>query len=248
MILIKTEEEIKIMREGGKILAKIMKKLEKIAKPGISTKELDKAAEALVLNYKAIPVFKGFDNFPAVICTSINTQVVHAIPSDYILKNGDILTLDIGIKYKGYCSDMAKTFGIGKIDSRVSQFIKITKKSLEVGINKLKPGNTFGDVGFAIQEFIEANGFNVIRDLCGHGIGKELHEEPKITNFGEPHTGEEIKEGMIVCLEPMTAIGDWKLKDSSDGFGYETADNSLSCHFEHTIAITKKGPKILTKD
>lgn len=248
MITIKTKEEIKIMGEGGKILAKIVKEVKKMAKPGVSTKELDRAAEALILNYGAKPVFKGFDNFPAVICTSVNTQMVHSVPSDYVLKAGDILTLDLGLEYKGFCSDMAITFGIGKINPEAEKLIKATKKSLEIGIKKLKPGNTFGDVGNAIQQFIESCGFSVIRELCGHGIGRELHEEPKILNYGEKRGGGIISSGMVVCLEPMVAMGGWKLKKSQDGFGYEMADNSLCAHFEHTVAIAKKGPNVLTKN
>jgi len=246
MISIKTKEEIEIMAEGGKLLAKIMKELEKQVRPGITTKELDKVAEDLILKSGGKCSFKGYEGFPACLCTSINEEIVHAIPSERKIKEGDILSLDIGMRYKGYHSDMAITVPVGKIDYEVARLIRVTKKALKRGIKKVRPGNTIGDIGNTIQRYVESQGFNVVRDLCGHGIGKELHEEPQILNFGKRKSGPEIKEGMVLCLEPMVTVGDWKLKKSKDGFGYETKDGSLSCHFEHTIAVTENGAKILT--
>lgn len=246
MITIKTEEEIKIMIEGGKILAKIIKELKEIIKPGITTKELDRVAETLVLKSGGKCSFKGYDNFPACLCTSINEEIVHGVPSNRILKNGDIVSIDLGVFYKGFHTDMAITVPVGEVSPEILRLIKVTKKALKRGIKKIKLGNTFGDIGNTIQRYIESQGFAVIRDLCGHGIGKQVHEDPKILNYGKRHTGPEIKEGMVFCLEPMVVMGDWKLKKSSDGFAYQTKDNSLSCHFEHTIAVTKKGVKILT--
>jgi methionyl aminopeptidase len=264
MIQIKTPEEIEIMAEGGKILAKIMKELEKKVKPGITTKELDRAAEALIscppkhfLPTEALakagakegkikPSFKGYEGYPTALCTSINEEIVHAIPSDRRLKEGDILSLDLGIQWKDFHSDMAITVPVGKIDPDIQRLIRVTKKALKRGIKKVRPGNTFGDIGNTIQRYVESQGFNVVRDLCGHGIGKELHEEPQILNYGKRKTGPEITEGMVFCLEPMVTVGDWKIEKSKDGYGLETQDGSLSCHFEHTIAITKNGAKILT--
>ena len=247
MITIKNLDEIKIIAEGGKILAKIIKELENQVKPGVTTKELDKVAQDLVLRYGAKCSFKGYENFPACLCTSLNEEIVHAAPSDRLLKEGDIISLDFGIFYKGFHTDMAITLPVGKVDPEVLRLIRVTKKALKRGIKKVRPGNTIGDIGNATQRYVESQGFNVVRELCGHGIGREIHEDPQILNYGKRHSGPEIKEGMVFCIEPIVTVGDWKLKKSKDGFGYETADGSLSCHFEHTIAVTKDGYRILTE-
>jgi len=247
MIPIKTDSEIKIMRENGKILAHIMEELKNKVEPGITTKDLDRLAQSLVLKYEGIPSFKDYEGFPATLCTSINDQIVHGVPSDRVLKQGDILSLDLGFFKNGFHSDMAITVGVGEIDFEVNRLIKATKKALKRGIKKSKVGNTFGDVSNTIGRFVEDSGFIVIRDLCGHGIGRKLHEEPQILNHGKRHKGEEIKAGMVFCLEPMLAMkGEGKIKKSDDGFGFETDDNCLSAHFEHTIAVTEKGPEVLT--
>lgn len=246
MINIKTLEEIKIMAEAGKILAVIMKELEKKVRSGITTMDLERQAEAFLFDYKVKPAFKSYDGFPAVLCTSINHQIVHSVPSEYELKEGDIVSLDLGLLYKGFYSDMAVTLAVGKISKEAKKLIEVTKQSLYLAIKKAKPGNTFGDIGEAVQRYVESEGFNVVRNLCGHGIGRELHEEPEIPNFGERKSGQTIKEGMVFCIEPMVTMGDWKLKKSDDGFGFETKDNSLSCHFEHTVVALKNGAKILT--
>lgn len=248
MIPIKTEKEIKVMKEGGKILAGIMKELAEMVKPGINTEELNRAAKALILKFKGKPSFLGYDNFPAAICTSLNDEVVHAIPSlKRVLKEGDVLSLDIGMEYKGFHTDMAATYPVGRVSSEVQKLLEVTKRSLELAIGKAKPGNTFGDIGNAIQEYVESQGFGVIRDLCSHGIGRELHEEPQILNYGRKGTGPRILEGMTFCLEPMVSMGSWKIRKSEDGQAYVTADGSLSCHFEHTLAVTKEGNEVLTK-
>jgi len=246
MITIKNEEEIKTMQEGGRILAKIMEKLEKMVKPGITTKELDRAAEALILSYRATPSFKGYLEFPNSLCTSINENIVHGLPSEYILKEGDLLKLDLGILYKGFHTDMAVSLGVGRVSSFVKKIINVAQKSLALGIKRAKVGNTLGDIGFAIQHFVEGRGFFVIRDLCGHGIGKSIHEDPQVLNFGKKGDGIKLSEGMVICIEPMVTAGDYNLRKSDDGYGYATRDNSLSAHFEHTVAITKRGPLILT--
>ena len=247
MIPIKTPEEIKTMAEGGKILAKIMKELEKKIEPGITTKELDKLAEELVFKYGGECSFKGYEGFPTCLCTSINEEIVHSAPSNRRLKQGDIISLDIGIFFKGFHADMAVTLPVGKVEPEIQRLIRVTKKALKRGIKKVRPGNTFGDIGNTIQRYVESQGFNVIRDLCGHGIGRELHEDPEVLNFGKRHSGEKIKEGMVFCLEPMVTMGDWHIKREKNGFGYETQDGSLSAHFEHTIAIVKNGCKVLTE-
>ena len=247
MIGIKTPEEIKIMAEGGKILARIMKELEKQVRPGITTRELDKAAEGLVLSWGAQCSFKGYHGYPACSCVSVNEEIVHAVPSGRILKDGDILSLDLGVFYNGYHSDMAITLPVGKISPEVQKLIKATKESLEIGIREAKIGSTFGDIGSAIQKYVESSGFNIVRDLCGHGIGKDLHEDPEILNYGKPGVGPKIKEGMVFCLEPMVTAGDWHIKRSKDGQGFVTDDGSLSAHFEHTIIVAKVGSQVLTK-
>ncbi len=246
MISIKSPEEIEIMAEGGKILAKVMADLEKNVRPGITTEELDRLAESLILKSGGKCSFKGYQNFPACLCTSINEEIVHALPSSRILKEGDIISLDLGLFWKGFHSDMAITLPVGKVSPEALRLIRVTKKALKRGIKKVRPGNTIGDIGNTIQRYVESQGFNVVRDLCGHGIGKELHEDPQILNFGKRKSGPEIKEGMVLCLEPMVTVGSWKLKKSRDNYGYETEDGSLSCHFEHTVAVTKDGAKILT--
>ena len=247
MISYKTEKEIQIMREGGKILAEIVSRLKKEVRPGITTKYLDKVAEDLVFKYGAKPSFKGYEGFPAVLCTCLNEELVHCIPSNRILKNGDIISLDLGILYKGFHTDMAVTVPVGSVSPEIQRLIRVTKKALKLGIKKVKVGNTIGDIGNTIQRYVEGQGFNVVRDLCGHGIGKKLHEDPQIPNFGKRRKGEKLKEGMVICIEPMIAVGSWKLKKAEDGYGYQTKDGSLCAHFEHTIAITKKGPFVLTK-
>jgi methionyl aminopeptidase len=276
MIIIKTPEEIGIMTEGGKILAKIMKELEKKVKPGITTKELDRLAESLVScpptfvgrsrlrsakaeawvkEDKLRCSFKGYEGscgervepFPACLCTSINEEIVHSVPSDRVLKEGDIISLDLGILYKNFHTDMAVTLPVGEVSPETLRLIRVTKKALKRGIKKVRPGNTIGDIGNTIQRYVESQGFNVVRELCGHGVGRELHEDPQILNYGKRHKGEEIKEGQVLCLEPMVTVGNWKLKKTKDGFGYETADGGLSAHFEHTVAVTKDGARVLTE-
>jgi methionyl aminopeptidase len=255
MIKIKTSEEIEIMAEGGKILAKIMKELEKNVKPGIKTKELERLAQSLILKSGGKCSFKGYKDskgysaipYPACLCTSINEEIVHCPPSERILKEGDIISLDLGIFYKGYHTDMAVTLPVGKVSPQTQRLIQVTKKALELAIKKVKPGNTFGDISNTIQKYVESQGFNVIRDLCGHGIGKELHEDPQILNYGKKHSGEKIKEGMVFCIEPMVSVGDWHIKRKKDDFGYQTVDDSLSAHFEQTVAAVKNGYRILTE-
>lgn len=243
---LKTKEEIEIMAEGSKILANILKELEKRVKPGIATKELDRVAETLIFKSGGKCSFGGYDGFPSCLCSSVNEEIVHSIPSGRILKEGDIISLDLGILYKGYHSDMATTLPVGEINQGAARLIRVTKESLEEGIKEVRLGKTFGDIGHVIQQYVESRGFNIVRDLCGHGIGKELHEEPQILNYGKANTGPEIKEGMVFCLEPMVTAGSWKIKKSKDGYGWKTKDGSLSAHFEHTLAATKNGAKILT--
>jgi methionyl aminopeptidase len=247
MINLYTEKEIDIMAEGGKVLAKIIKEIAKHVKSGITTKYLDKVTEDLIFQYGAESAFKGFNNYPSALCASVNEEIVHAIPSNRILKEGDLITLDLGIKFKGYCTDMAVTIGIGKVDKKLRNLIKVTEKSLELGIRQCKPGNRLGDIGFAIQNYVEKNEFNVVRDLVGHGIGKKVHEEPEVLNYGEKATGIVLKPGMVLAIEPMIVTGDYHVERAKDGFAFLSKDRSISAHFEHTVAITKKGVKVLTR-
>jgi len=258
MIHIKTPQELTLMAEGGRILARIMRELGKRVRPGIATKELETLAERLILEYGGKPSFKGYDGsggehvepFPASLCVSINEQVVHGLPGPRAIKQGDLVSLDLGILYKGFHTDMARSFIVGKVSPLAGKLLKVTKKALEIGKKQAKAGNRVMDISLAIQQYVESQGFGVVRELCGHGIGKELHEEPQILNFvGEDYGGDEqvvLKEGMVFCLEPMITAGHWKLKKSSDGYGYETQDSSLSCHFEDTVALTAKGLEALT--
>jgi methionyl aminopeptidase len=254
MIEIKTPQEIEIMAEGGRILAKIMKELEKRVRPGITTMELEKLAESLILKAGGKCSFKGYKSkdgesirpYQFCLCTSVNEEIVHVPPSDRVLKEGDVLKIDIGIFYKGFHTDMAITVPVGKVSFEAQRLIRVTKKALKLAIKKVRPGNTFGDIGNTIQRYVESQGFNVVRELCGHGIGRELHEDPKILNYGKRKSGEKIKEGMVFCIEPMVTAGDWHLKRTKDGFGYQTVDGSLTAHFEHTVAVTKNGCRVLT--
>lgn len=263
MIKIKTQKEIEIMKEGGNILAKVLKELTKAVKPGITTQELDKLARELVFKFGAKhasadsfggakPAFLNYNGYPATLCTSINNEIVHGVPSDRKLQKGDLLKLDMGVLYKGFYTDSAVTVLVGSglaFDKKTllkKKLIKITRAALAIGIDQAKIGNTLGDVGFAIQKYVEKNGFNVVRDLVGHGIGRELHEEPQVPNYGKPGEGEKLREGMVIAIEPMVVTGDWKTKDGPDGFVFQTRDGSLAAHFEHTVAITDRGPIILT--
>ena len=234
------------MVEGGKILAEILRKLAETVKPGITTNDLEKLARELVLSHGVKSSFLGYDGYPAVLCTSINDEIVHGVPSDRVLKDGDVLKLDMGVLHRGFHTDSAVTVLVGGTDDQKNKLINVTKEALRIGISKAKVGNTLGDIGSVIQEFVEKNGFNVVRDLVGHGIGRELHEEPQILNYGEKGTGPELIKGMVIAIEPMVVTGDWKIKNSKDGFAFATRDGSLAAHFEHTVAITEQKPIILT--
>lgn len=247
MVIIKTPEEIEIMAQSGRLLAKVMNQLKEAAKPGITTESLDRLAEEVILSYGAKPAFKGYGGFPATLCTSINEQIVHGVPSKRQIKEGDILSLDTGLIYQDFYSDMAFTLAIGPVSKEIRKLIETTQKALRKAISQAKPGKTLGDISFAIQKYIQAAGYQVVKELCGHGIGRQLHEKPDVLNFGYPHKGILIKEGMVIAIEPMAVLGQPGIKKGLDGFCYQTADNSLSAHFEHTVAVTEKGPRILTE-
>jgi len=247
-VTIKTEDEIAKLKEGGKILSKIMSELVKSVKPGMQTKELDSLARQLMKEYKVEASFLEYGEppYPAVLCSSVNEEIVHCIPRDKEIKEGDIIGLDLGIWHKGLCTDMARTVIVGKVSKEAKKLVKVTKKALEVAKSKVKPGNTVGDLGYAVQNYVEKNGFSVVRKLVGHGVGYEVHEAPRIPNFGNKGEGAEFKEGMVVALEPMVNIGNHEIKIAENGWDIITADGSLSAHFEDTIVVTKNGCEVLT--
>ncbi len=247
----KTKDEIEKIRKGGTQLHRILRDTAAMIKPGISTWELNKFAEKEIEKFGGKPAFKNFgpknNPFPAGLCTSVNDVVVHGIPSKkQILKEGDIVGLDIGMQYQGMYTDTAITVPVGKVSKEVRQLLDVTAAALEAGINAVRPGNRVGDIGAAIQALADKAGLGVIRDLVGHGVGYGVHEEPQIPNYGRPHTGTELKEGMVLAIEPMFTLGDYELVyEENDGWTIATADGSYAAHFEHTIAVTKKGAEIL---
>jgi methionyl aminopeptidase len=251
--LIKTEKEIETMRKAGRALAEIMCQLEKEIRPGVDTLQLDKLAQELVFAHGGVPAFKGYGGgknpFPATICASINDEVVHGIPDDKkILCEGDLLKIDIGINIDGYFSDMARTFPVGKISDEAEKLIEVTEKSFWKGVANFKDGAMLSGFSKAVQNYVEENGFSVVRNLVGHGIGTELHEQPQIPNYWEKgYRDLELKAGMILALEPMVNVGDFKTVLASDGWAYCTTDGKLSAHYENTILITKDGIEVLTK-
>ena len=253
MIYFKTSQDISILREGGKKLALALKKVTQAVEPGISTADLDKLAFNLIREYGGKPSFLNYQPsfadkpFPATLCTSINEEVVHGIPSEKeILKQGDIISLDIGMEYKGLFTDMAITVGIGKIKPIYEKLIKTTRQSLLQAIKASKVNSTLGDVGYAIQKYVEKKGFVVVKGLVGHGVGYSPHEDPVVFNYGSPHQGLELEEGMVIAIEPMLTFDDGTVKEEEDG-SFVTANGRVSCHFEHTVAITKKGPIVITE-
>jgi len=246
MIPIKSEEDLKMFERSGEILAKIMRKLQRFTRKGVSTMEIDQFAEKLINDENATSAFKGYNGYPANICTSVNEEVVHGIPDGRILKEGDIISLDVGINYKGYLSDAAVTISIGRIAPGLKKLIEVTRNSLTEGIKQARIDNRVSDISYAIQNYVEKNGFSVVRQFVGHGIGFDLHEEPQIPNFGVAHQGEVLKKGMLLAIEPMVNMGTWECEILDNGWTAVTKDNSASAHFEHTVAITENGPEILT--
>jgi methionyl aminopeptidase len=248
MIQLKSAREIDIMAEGGRILAATIEELKKAVRPGISTGELDRIAEAFIRGHEgAIPAFKGLYGFTGSICTSINHEIVHGIPSPKrVLKEGDIISLDVGVGYKGYFTDSAATVAVGAVDAETTRLLDVTRKSLEAGIAAAQIGNHIGDIGAAVQGVVEAAGFTVVRDLVGHGIGTAFHEEPQVPNYGKPKRKEKLVPGLTIAIEPMVNAGGPATRTLADKWTIVTVDGSRSAHFEHTIAITTEGPRILT--
>lgn len=246
MIPIKTEKDIEMLRKSGTILAKILKKIQELIKPGITTLEIDRLAEELIAKEGGFPAFKGYKKFPSALCTSINEEIVHGIPSTRRLQEGDIISLDLGINYAGFYADAAITLPIGRVDYQKKKLIEVAKSALYEGIKQAKPENHLSDISYSIQNYVEKNGFSVVRQFVGHGIGYELHEEPEIPNFGRPYQGPLLRQGMVFAIEPMVNTGTWEAEILDNGWTAVTKDGLASAHFEHTVAITKDGPQILT--
>jgi len=256
MVTIKKPEEIELLRQGGRILSEVLSEAVKAAKSGVRTIDLDKITEDLIIKKGGIPSFKNYQGrgeevpFPTSICASVNNQLVHTPASDYQLKDGDILSIDLGMKYPavdGFYTDMAVTIPIGKIPASTRRLLKVTKQSLMIGIDQIKPGNHISDISKAIQKYVEKEGFSVVRQLVGHGVGYQVHEEPRIPNYFDPkQTDYELKEGMVLAIEPMVNVGGPEVKSLSDGWTVVTVDGKLCAHFEHTVAVTKTGYEILT--
>lgn len=246
MIIIKSPREIEQLKRSNAIVAEVFNILKKMIAPGVMTKELDQIAEEYILSKRGRPAFKGYRGFPATLCISINEEVVHGIPSQRRLKEGDIVSLDVGVNYLGYFGDAAITFPVGEVDLEAKRLLEVTERALTIGIEKAKIGNRLFDISYAIQSWVESHGFSVVRDFVGHGIGKDLHEEPQIPNFGTPHQGPRLEKGMVFALEPMVNEGTHEVRILSDGWTVVTADGKRSAHFEHTIAITDDGAEILS--
>ena len=246
MISIKSTREIELMRTAGRIVAETHELLREAIRPGITTLELDVIAEAYIRKSGGIPAFKGYNGFPASICSSINEQVVHGIPGHIELKDGDIIGIDIGAFYEGYCGDAARSYGIGQIDDEKKKLLRVTEESFFAGIKHALAGNRLSDISHAVQKHVESNGFSVVRDLVGHGIGREMHEDPQIPNYGMPHKGPRLAAGMALAVEPMVNQGRYAVKVLKDGWTVVTADGKPSAHYENTILITSGEPEILT--
>lgn len=247
MIICKTPREIEIMREAGRIVALAHEELKKHIVPGISTLELDAIAEKVIRSHSAIPSFKGYNGFPGSICASVNEQLVHGIPNKRVLKDGDIISIDIGAKYNGYHGDSAWTYAVGTISDNTQKLLDVTEKSLYIGLEEAKPGERLSNISHAIQTYVESHNFSIVREYVGHGVGQELHEDPQIPHYGPPNKGPRLKPGMVLAIEPMVNAGSRYVKTLSDNWTVVTVDGKMCAHFEHTVAITETGYEILTK-
>jgi methionyl aminopeptidase len=247
MMICRSPGELEIMRIAGRIVALTHQELQKHLTPGITTKELDHIAEEFIPSQDAIPSFKGYNGFRGSICTSVNEELVHGIPGDRILQNGDIISIDIGAKYNGYHGDSAWTYAVGDIDDQSQHLLKITEESLYQGINEAIPGERLSNISHAIQTYVEANGFSIVREYVGHGVGQDLHEEPHIPHFGPPNKGPSLKPGMVLAIEPMVNAGSRYVRTLTDNWTVVTVDGRRCAHFEHTVVITETGFEILTR-
>ena len=246
MITLKSQREIELLKIAGNIVYQTHQYLKPYVKEGITTKELDKLAEDFIRSKGATPSFKGYEGFPSTLCTSINSEVVHGFPSDRQLKNGDIISIDIGACYKGYHGDSAWTYTVGEVDDKTKKLLEYTEESLYVGLAQVKPGNRIGDIGYPIEQYARKHNLGVVKELCGHGVGTSVHEDPEVPNYGIPNTGPKLREGMVIAVEPMLTAGRPDIFIHDNNWTIDTVDGSLSAHFEHTVAVTKDGYQILT--
>jgi methionyl aminopeptidase len=246
MISIKSPREIEIMRRSGKITSKTLARLMEAAKPGVTTRELDRIAEESIRSMGGIPTFIGYNGYPSSICASVNDEVVHGMPGDRVLEDGDLLSLDIGTTLEGYVSDSAITVAVGEVSDAAKRLMHVTQECLMLGIAQMQAGNHLGDIGHAVQRHAESHGYGVVRALVGHGIGRKMHEDPQVPNYGTPGEGPVLRKGLVLAIEPMITQGTWEVATLDDGWTVVTEDGKLAAHFEHTIAITDSGPKILT--
>ncbi len=247
MIVRKSAGEIAKIAAAGAILADCIDALTEEAAPGITTAELDRLAEKFIRQHRGVPTFLGYRGFPASICASPNDMVVHGIPGKYRVAEGDLLSLDVGVTLDGYVADSAVTLPMGAVEPEAQRLLDVTAESLEAGLAECREGRRLGDISHAVQEIVEAAGFSVVRSLVGHGVGREMHEDPQIPNYGDPGRGPRLEEGMVFAIEPMVDAGAYEVVVADDGWAIHTADGSLSAHFEHTVAVGKKGPRVLTR-
>lgn len=246
MIILKSSREIALMREAGRIVAQVHAAIRDAIRPGVTTRELDQLAEEQIRRAGGIPTFKGYRGYPACICASVNDEVVHGIPGPRRLQEGDIVAIDLGVTYKGYVADAAYTWPVGQVSPEAARLLRVTQEALERAIAQCWPGKHLGDIGHAVQSYVEAHGFNVVRDYTGHGIGANMHEDPQVPNYGRPGTGVQLRAGMVLAIEPMVNAGTWEVRTLPDRWTVVTVDGSYSAHFEHTVAITDHGPEVLT--
>ncbi|MEW5921216.1 MAG: type I methionyl aminopeptidase [Bacillota bacterium] len=246
MITLKSPQEIDVMRQAGRIVAQTLQVLKEVIKPGITTIQLDALAKRTIESFHASPAFLGYRGFPASICVSLNEEVVHGIPGLRRLRNGDIISIDVGVYYRGYYGDAAATYPVGEISPLARELLEVTEQSLYRGLDMAYPGKRLYDISNAIQEYVESRGYSVVRNYVGHGIGSEMHEEPQVPNFGIPGKGPRLETGMVLAIEPMVNAGGWQVETLADKWTVVTSDRSLSAHFEHTVAILEDGPIILT--
>jgi len=247
VIVRKSSGEIAKIAAAGAILADCIDALTEVAAPGLTTAELDRVAEKFIRQHRGVPTFLGYRGFPASICASPNDMVVHGIPGKYRVAEGDLLSLDVGVTLDGYVADSAVTLGMGAVEPEAQRLMDVTAESLEAGLAECREGRRLGDISHAVQEVVEAAGFSVVRSLVGHGVGKEMHEDPQIPNYGDPGRGPRLEEGMVFAIEPMVDAGAYDVVVADDGWAIHTADGSLSAHFEHTVAVGKKAPRVLTR-
>ncbi len=245
-IIIKSDEEIAIMRHAGSVVARTLRRLVEELRPGLVVKELDKIVRREFDKHKVIPTFLGYHGYPATVCVSVNDEIVHGIPGRRVIEDGDVVSLDLGCTYEGFVADSALTVIVGAPKPGTERLVDVTRESLDEGIRQARPGNRLGAISHAIQTYVESRGFGVVREYVGHGVGRQMHEEPQVPNYGPPDRGPLLKKGMVLALEPMVTMGDWRTRQMEDNWTVKTVDGSLAAHFEHTIAITDGEARVLT--